>query len=120
MVLVSHVLLQRRGLQATHRALPNVGLPEQRDCCSSGFALFGPVCGPTNTIGCNVVTKGTVTRGLQIQCSGVNFFLLDSRRVLAPAPKVLGSDIKTHLKSGSWLLVHRIFNKGGGDVVICD
>ena len=26
---------------------------------------------------------------LQIQC-GVNFFILDSRRVLAPAPKVLG------------------------------
>ena len=35
---------------------------------------------------------------LQVQC-GVNFFILDSRRVLAPAPKVLGSDIKTHLKS---------------------
>ena len=30
---------------------------------------------------------------------GVNFFILDSRRVLAPAPKVPGSDIKTHLKS---------------------
>ena len=38
------------------------------------------------------------TDGLQTQC-GVNFFILDSRRVLAPAPKVLGSDIKTHLKS---------------------
>ena len=31
---------------------------------------------------------------MQIRC-GVNVFILDSRRVLAPAPKVLGSDIKT-------------------------
>ena len=37
-------------------------------------------------------------RSLQTQC-GVNSFILDSRRVLAPAPKVPGSDIKTHLKS---------------------
>ena len=37
-----------------------------------------------------------------IQC-GVNFFILDLRRVLAPAPKVLGSDIKTHLKSRFYL-----------------
>ena len=35
---------------------------------------------------------------LRIQ-GGVNFFILDSRRVSAPASKVLGSDIKTHLKS---------------------
>ena len=35
---------------------------------------------------------------LQTHC-GVKVFVLDSRRVLAPAPKVLGSDIKTHLKS---------------------
>ena len=38
------------------------------------------------------------TRGLQTQC-GVNVFILDSRRVLTPAPKVPGSDIKTHLES---------------------
>ena len=36
--------------------------------------------------------------GLQTQC-GVNFFILESRRVLAPAPKVPGSDIKTHPKT---------------------
>ena len=30
---------------------------------------------------------------------GVHLFILDSRRVLATAPKVLGSDIKTHLES---------------------
>ena len=44
---------------------------------------------------------GAVLQGgqyLKTQC-GVNFFILDSRRVLAPAPKVLGSDIKTHLES---------------------
>ena len=35
---------------------------------------------------------------------GINFFRLDSRRVLAPAPKVLESDIKTHLKSRFCLL----------------
>ena len=33
-----------------------------------------------------------------MQC-GVKLFVLDSKRVLAPAPKVPGSDIKTHLKS---------------------
>ena len=32
------------------------------------------------------------------QC-GVNFFALDSRHILAPVPMVLGSDIKTRLKS---------------------
>ena len=38
-------------------------------------------------------------RGLQTQC-GVNSFILDSRRVLAPAPKVTqGAETKTHLKS---------------------
>ena len=30
---------------------------------------------------------------------GLNFFMLDSRRFWAPASKVLGSDIKTHLES---------------------
>ena len=33
-----------------------------------------------------------------MQCGG-NFFILGWRRVLTPAPKVLGSDIKTHLNS---------------------
>ena len=38
------------------------------------------------------------------QC-GETFFILDARRVLAPAPtvKVPGSDIKTHLRSKFWL-----------------
>ena len=36
--------------------------------------------------------------GVQIQC-GANFLILDSRRVLAQAPEVPGSDIKTHPKS---------------------
>ena len=48
----------------------------------------------------------------QTQC-GVNFFILDSRRVLAPAPKVLGSDIKTHLKSRFCA----ILKKKGRDVI---
>ena len=47
---------------------------------------------------------------MQIQC-GVTFFILDSRRVLAPAPKVLGPDIKTHLKSRFCL--QAIVKKGG-------
>ena len=43
-------------------------------------------------------TEHLVVRGLQTQC-GVNFFISDLRRDLAPAPKLLGSDIKTHLES---------------------
>ena len=49
--------------------------------------------------------EGVVIRFLQqrggalyTQC-GVNFFVLGSRRVLAPTPKVPGSDVKTYLKS---------------------
>ena len=38
---------------------------------------------------------------LQMQC-GINFFILDSRRVLAQEPKVLGPDTKTHLKPRCW------------------
>ena len=41
---------------------------------------------------------GVCVEALQMHC-GVNFFILDSRRVLARAPNVLGSDIKTHPKS---------------------
>ena len=40
-----------------------------------------------------------VTRVPPNTVCGVNFFILGSRRVLAPAPKVPGSDITTHLKS---------------------
>ena len=46
----------------------------------------------------HLAAHASTLSGLQIQC-GVNFFILDSRRVLAPAPTVPGSDIKTHLKS---------------------
>ena len=48
--------------------------------------------------GANRVSTAHLGPALQTQC-GVNFFILDSRRVLAQAPKVLGSDTKTHLKS---------------------
>ena len=52
-------------------------------------------------------------RSLQTQC-GVNLFILDSRRVLAPTRNVLGSDIKTHLKSRvCYRLLHRILNERG-------
>ena len=54
---------------------------------------------------------------MQTQC-GVNVFILDSRRVLAPAPKVLGSDIKTHLKSRFCL--QAILTKKGRDIKIWD
>ena len=52
--------------------------------------------------------------GLQIQC-GVNFFILDSTRVLAPAPKVLGPKhisnpdlLASHLEKGGAVLVFEI------------
>ena len=35
------------------------------------------------------------TDGLHTQC-GVNFFILDSRRVFAPAPWVLGPQLRAH------------------------
>ena len=54
-------------------------------------------------------------RGLQTQC-GVNFFILDSRRVLAPAPNVPGSDVKTHLKSS--ICVQAIKKKGGSELML--
>ena len=39
-----------------------------------------------------VVGKEIRVRGLHTQC-GINFFMLDSRRGLAPAPKVLGPKV---------------------------
>ena len=44
---------------------------------------------------------------------GLRFCILDPRRVLPPAPKVLGSDSKTQLKSPSY------FGNRGWDVTTC-
>ena len=41
---------------------------------------------------------------------GSDFFILDSRRVLAPAPKVPGSDIKTHLHTPKAVTYHEQFH----------
>ena len=75
-----------------------LAMPARRPCPSplqraggvSGY--YGRAAGSSRAL------TGQLSTGLHTQC-GVNFFILDSRRVLAPAPKVLESDSKTHLKS---------------------
>ena len=57
---------------------------EERQPNLAPFVFCGKAVQPQGA-GCEL----ELIHGLRTQC-GVNFFILDSRRVLAPAPKVLG------------------------------
>ena len=84
-----------------------------RMCTSTPTTTVAPKVEIHRDLACHWWQKQQQVR--QTQC-GVNCFILDSRRVLAPAPKVPGSDIKTHLKSRFCL--QAILKKGGAIVIL--
>ena len=65
---------------------------KQEEAAAGEPSIIG-TCHPRLAYEYQGMTEGYYLRhscvALQAQC-GVNFFILDSRRVLAPAPKVLG------------------------------